>query len=197
MGATTIQRVFALDPAMRNTGWACGSTDGARPTWGVFQLPSWGTEEGKHLHSFKKFLDRTITDYRPDVLFYEDGFIGAQGSISQSSKAQMNGLIWERAYVYNVRLFKVPIGSWRKRFLGTTKAPPHERVKRDGNRKWLKQKAVEVCSQRGWLVEDDNAAEALGIMDFGLACISTEYAGKTDSIFRRLEFTRDREGAVG
>ena len=40
-------------------------------------------------------------------------------------------------------------------------------------------------------VDDDNVAEALGILDFGLSTLSRKHAGGRDIIFRRSELQQD------
>ena len=85
----------------------------------------------------------------------------------------------------------VAISSWRSRFLGTTKATPGLKgVYKDED---LKAKAIRACALRGWYVSDHNAAEACGVLDYGLASISRRHAGVGDPIFRRAELAADTE----
>ena len=49
---------------------------------------------------------------------------------------------------------------WRKHFLGFS----------TGGRDVLKQAAVDACNQRGWAPKTKDEAEALGVLDYGLAC---------------------------
>lgn len=57
----------------------------------------------------------------------------------------------------------VPIASWRKAFIGRSMAPK-EVVGTDPRRKWLKDTVLSACRSRGLSPEDDNAADAIGIM---------------------------------
>lgn len=57
----------------------------------------------------------------------------------------------------------VPIPTWRKAFLGCTRAP--KSVDGDAKRrKWLKDRCVELCHREGLEIDTDNAADAVGIV---------------------------------
>lgn len=64
--------------------------------------------------------------------------------------------------------------SWRSFFTGATQAPKHVTEglegskKTDEARKWLKMEAIKACKQRDIDVQDDNAAEAVGILFWAL-----------------------------
>lgn len=53
--------------------------------------------------------------------------------------------------------------SWRKAFIGVTKAPK-EITDANERRKWIKDKVLEECARRGLKPQNDNEADALGIM---------------------------------
>jgi hypothetical protein len=80
----------------------------------------------------------------------------------------------------------VAIDDWRERFLGTKRAPPGL-VQREARTKWFKDSALSTCLQHGWLVEDHNAAEALGIMYYGLCCASPAFLRRSGPEYRRKQ----------
>ena len=52
---------------------------------------------------------------------------------------------------------------------------------------------AEACQARGWMVENDNVADALGIMNFGCCIIDPNYAVRQGPLFRRAEMKIDNE----
>lgn len=59
--------------------------------------------------------------------------------------------------------FDVPIASWRKAFIGRSVAPK-EVVGTDMRRAWIKDAVLKECAERGLTTDDDNAADAIGIL---------------------------------
>jgi len=66
---------------------------------------------------------------------------------------------------------KVSVGSWRKAFIGRSKAPKEvgaDQFDDDkaslARRKWIKAETVLECRRRNFKVTDDNQADALGIL---------------------------------
>ncbi len=92
------------------------------------------------------------------------------------------------AHRCGVPVQQVTPNSWRSRFLGVTKPVG---VTGKAVRPELKRMALKACALRNWYVDDDNVAEALGILDFGLSTLSRQHAGKTDVLFRRAELKAD------
>ena len=80
----------------------------------------------------------------------------------------------------------VAIQSWRSHFLGVAQAPKGM-AKGDVRTNWLKDAAIKKCMERGWLVQYHDEAEALGIMDFALACLDAGYDQKIGPYVRRAE----------
>ncbi len=180
--------VLALDVAKWRTGWAVGYPGMNRPHWGVHQMAGdWDRHEGKHLHEWRSFLERRIDEHGVTYIAVERPFIDLK-SFDYNGTApilQMHGIALELAHARGIRLGAVSIASWRAHFLGTSKAPPglasHQRTNA------LKDMAMRRCAQRGWLPEYHDEAEALGIMDFALACLDADYEHQTGPETRRAE----------
>ncbi|NTS31294.1 hypothetical protein HQ945_08500 [Phyllobacterium sp. BT25] len=68
-----------------------------------------------------------------------------------------------------------PVDSWRESFIKCTRAPKEvgaglkdDAARTEARRKWLKDKVMRVCSERGLHPKNDNEADALGIMFWAL-----------------------------
>lgn len=85
----------------------------------------------------------------------------------------------------------VHAADWRMRLLGRAKPLPGYTGER--GRDELKQAAVAACLRMGWIVVNDNEADACGILHYALGCIDRKYLGRTDSIFRRAQLNADIE----
>lgn len=191
MGETADIVVLALDQSPTATGWAVGRPLEVKPSYGLFALPPWGDDEGHRICSFEDWLTTKIKSAGVTHLFYEApvdiSFKRFDITIKQGAQI---GYIWGTAYrCGKIPVAEIPVDSWRSRFLGTTKAPPG--LKGDNARQALKQMALKACAMRDWLVDDDNIAEALGLLDFALSTLSQRHAGHRDPIFRRAELQQD------
>jgi len=98
-------------------------------------------------------------------------------------------IILHVCYEHKVPCAWVPVDEWRSRFLGFHKPPPGI-VEAKARRAWYKETAIQQCLARGWLVQDDNSAEALGILDFGLSCVSNSYRRRVGPVIRRAQLRR-------
>ncbi len=194
---------LALDHAPNNTGWAIGSPKAGRIASGVFHLKSWGDNEPERVDALYEWLCGLIQKHEVTHVFYElwtqqspDRRNGRKTAAfdlnTRMNQGAVVGVIWlasRKAAGRPLPCSAVPISSWRSRFLGTTKATPG--LAGVYGEDSLKDKALRVCAKRGWLVEDHNEAEALGILDYSLCSLDRHYAGATDGIFRRAELTED------
>lgn len=180
--------VLALDIAKHRTGWAVGRPGMNRPYWGVYELGGdWDRHEGQRLHQWRSFLARKIEEHAVTYLAMERPFIDLKAFDWNATAPilQMFGIALELAHERQIRAGAVAIASWRSHFLGTAKAPPG--LASAQRTSALKDMAVRRCLQRGWLCEFHDEAEALGIMDFALACLDADYEHKTGPDTRRAE----------
>lgn len=92
----------------------------------------------------------------------------AYGAVRSEASARLAGgwlatleLLCERkAWLYPRT---VTTTSWRKAFIGVTKAPK-EITDSKQRREWIKAKVLEECARRGLKPQNDNEADALGLM---------------------------------
>lgn len=180
--------VLALDIAKHRTGWAIGSPGMDRPYWGHYSLAGeWDKHEGLRLHQWRNFLEATINRHGVTYIAIERPFVDTDDFNYNGSIPilQMWGIALELAEARKLRHGVVSIGSWRQHFLGTAKAPAGLAKAQRTNA--LKDMAMRQCAHRGWLPEFHDEAEALGIMDFALACLDPDYDHKTGPVVRRTE----------
>ena len=113
------------------------------------------------------------------------------GQYSLFGLADMACYLLNKKHGNKIDFAVISAGQWRSLFLGAEKAPPglvkHQR------RKWLKDKAITACHSRGWIVEDNDAADALGILTFGVSAIDPRFATQQGPLFRRAETAADNE----
>ncbi len=179
--------VLALDQSMKNTGWA-HLVKGELPTAGAFSLPSWGDEEGLYLVRFEKWLTDMVVGRKVTNLMFENTYVRLPYREPLNVLVAQYGLISVMlmvAFKMSVPALMVGPSTWRKSFLGVTGAPASIQD-REERTAWLKRRALREAERRyGMVMDDHNAAEALGILHFGVCSIDPDYAGRTDPIFRR------------
>ena len=181
-------KLLGLDQAQLSTGWAIGSPDGATPISGVFRSAPWGIEEGRGLCRFSRWLLDTFEQYSITHCIYEEPFIPQNRVVDIDAIKIMlflEGAINEVCFEGNVEVSKVSINAWRSRFLGRCKAPAEVPAKE--RTAWFKNEAIAACARHGWLVDDHHAAEARGVMVYGLCDLSADYARSSGPLSRRAE----------
>jgi len=183
-------KVAGIDQSRKGFGWALGSDDsGAIPSWGVDDLSEAGSNEGLMYFLAAKRV-RELIDRGAQKIFIETPIMMRHDNINQSMiKFGLQAAMMQACYECKVPYAWVDVNKWRERFLGFYKPPPGI-VGQKARRSWFKETAKQQCFARGWLVQDDNAAEALGILDFGLASVSQAYKRRVGPIIRRAELRR-------
>ena len=182
--------VAGIDQSKFGFGWALGSDDpGAIPKWGTDDLSQAGKNEGLMFHLATKRVNWLI-DHGAQKVFFEKPIPMRHDNIDDSMiKFGILAVMMQACYERKTPYAWVDQRHWRDRFLGISKPPPGISDSK-ARRKWYKEAAMQQCLARNWLVEDDNAAEALGILDFGLAASSAPYKRRVGPIIRRAELKR-------
>lgn len=192
--------VLALDQAMCRTGWAHYRAGDPSPTWGLFELPPWLDDEGRHLWQFFEWLGHKCTDLEVTHLFVEDtrfSFKNEPGDGRRAHEETLSqmlasiGLIAQAAIVAHVlenrgqtiEFAAVSPIDWRREFLGAMHKPGG--IAGPAWRKMLKEEAVAQCHKRGWLAESDDIADALGILTFGVCTVDDTFRLKQGPLFGR------------
>lgn len=184
--------VLAVDQSATSTGWAQMKHGQRVPTWGRFTLPPWKDHEGERLWMWFSWLGQKITECQCSHVVLEDTFIPQHHEELSQRIAQYGQIGMADAACFllrgkglNVEFSVVKPGVWRAEFLGSAAAP--KGLVKHQRRAWLKDRAVSECHKRGWLVDSNDVADALGILDYSCAAIDPAYASTRGALFRRAE----------
>lgn len=179
--------VLALDIATK-TGWALHKPGMERPHFGVVPLPGKPGEIGVRMDALFRFLDdqhrmHGLTDicmeaqHVPVAAKPKFGKAPPPGE-ERRPIAQMNpdtlrmllglsALVEMYAVWIRARFFAAPISSWRKWFIG--RGGQFRSTKPGVPDLDPKEMAIQRCQALGWFIEQPDAAEAAGILDFYLS----------------------------
>lgn len=183
-------KVAGIDQSKFGFGWALGSDHpDTTPQWGCDDLSQAGTNEGLMYHLAAKRV-RWLIEHGAQKVFFEKPIKMRHDNIHDDlCKFGLVATILHVCYEHKVSAAWVDQKQWRPRFLGISKPPPGL-TEQAVRRKWYKEAAMQQCLARNWLVDNDNAAEALGILDFGLASVSGPYKRRVGPIVRRADLKR-------
>lgn len=176
---------LALDQSPMATGFAIGRPNGSKPVYGTYRLPSWKDAEGDRMVNYERWLTQLACEYRVTNLYYEAPFLprhsDADAILPQIHVISVVTLV---AAKLKIDIAKVPIDAWRKQAFGFCRLPV---LKGDAARKEWKRMAKVLCLKRNLLIEDDNAAEAVLILDYGLGDADASHSRNIRVHGRRAE----------
>lgn len=172
---------LSLDQAPTKIGFARGGPE-ETPTWGVF------TPSKKHPEcSIRDWLQSMITLLPIRKVIHEAPFIGPRSSpqnvIAMCGLPAIIRLVCDDC---DVPCEEAPIDTWRKHFIGFTRAPKGMRGN-NRRRQHLKDAAMRACVERDWFVKQDDEADALGILDWALCRDFPQHGSDTAALFRELK----------
>lgn len=176
---------LGLDPSMRNTGWAVGWPGMTRPKFGVYEQFNWAHHEGESLWAFADWLIEMFVTYHFTHVFAEQSFLPSGKDRIDIRGAQLS-MLYRTAEIsarMGVPFRIVNIDDWR----GRAGIKPPKGLKGNTRRSWLKGEAIRRCRARGWYTENDNAAEAMLIMEYGIASIDPVFASQSDPLFQVVQ----------
>lgn len=168
--------VLALDVATV-TGWAygppgatpapsqlelSGGADVSQHTSGWKRLAGASTDQVRKYAGMKQLLSDHFSLFKPSLVVFEAPYVG--GMTNQKTARMLLGLaaIVEMMCDENgIRCFEANNAEARKYFCG----------KGGGNRKELKRLVEMRCAELGWKYDNDDEADALGLLDFTLYCL--------------------------
>lgn len=167
--------ILALDLSKAGTGWAYGhpavmrsqtaievaiSGERATPLSGTQRMGTAADSIGSVLCRFDDWLADSITTFSPTVLVMEAPLIRSDRSARLLiSLAASVDRIGERR---GLRTFEVASSTVRKHFCGHGNAD--------------KDVVTAECRRRGWEPVDHNAADALALLDYAVACLAPRNA---------------------
>lgn len=160
-------RLLALDLATA-TGWACGTFD--RPvSHGVFKAPKTGQDIGRFLAYFRKWLGEAIEQMGPTEILFESPILTGIKNLTTLRKLySLAGVAELVAFDYELPIAEANLSSIRVHFVGM-RCAPKAILGKEKRRQWIKARTVAECRKRGFRVADDNDADALALMSYGLS----------------------------
>jgi hypothetical protein len=177
--------ILGLDQSSK-CGWCVGDGSDAKPRFGVYHVPDHAGHEGYTIKSLRDWLINFIRSEGVDEVFWEWVYV--------PPTIEMNTLFKLVSYANAVQLAcaevgvpdsYVTAGEWREKWLGRGSAPKH--LPKQDRRGWLKQAAIDAAAERGWLVDSDDAAEAIGIWHYGQLLRDKLYQVRSAPLFRRKQ----------
>ena len=162
-----------------HTGWALG--DGGRPRAGSIDLK--GPSEGATLARARRFFLEFFAGHPVTAIFAEAPVLPRNSSIgSRLSLFGIRAMLVEVAFERGIPLTEVAVASWRRHFIGVTSAP--KGTPKSKTTLWLKNTVIDECYNRGFGAVDDDAADALGLLDYALAKTNPAYGASAAPLFR-------------
>lgn len=154
--------ILALDIASK-TGWAAGVAQSV-PVTGTISLHG---SIGEKMLTFSTALIALCEEHQPDLIIFEQPIHTVVRNGSSNVLRLALGLCAAAemvAHRQGVKPVEAPMQTWRKHFLGVSKAPAS--VAKSARRKWIKAQSIERCRILGWGTLSDDEAEACGIWDY-------------------------------
>lgn len=154
---TDPRAVLSLDLATA-TGWALWAPGLDAPRSGTVKLPRTGEDVGRFLRAFDEWLRDFISLERPWRLVFEAPILTTgKTDITTARKLMcLAGVAEMVAHRAGIPCYEQRIAEVRKHFVG------HGNLRRDA----AKRAVLDACRARGWQPRDDNAADALALLDY-------------------------------
>jgi hypothetical protein len=158
-------KFIALDLSKRQTGYAVWQDGWVKPIAGSKQLGSEFTSDGQCCAK----LHEMLSDIRRAQCRFESMFIeapltqlqkGGHSTTDSDILIKLAGHAESFAYAMGVRCQLINMASWRKFFIGS--------MPRGTKGKDWKFYAQERCRALGWPPRNDDEADALGLLDYGI-----------------------------
>lgn len=188
--------VLALDLAT-TTGWALHFPGVQRPLFDAFTLPGAAGSIGQPCDALESWLCQKLEEMQSvggiSHFFFEAQHIAENMNPQNAYRLIGLGAIVEKfAFQTDALCYAVDIATWRKHFIGRGSGFKREKVWSEKKKKMVngpylpghdpKELAIQRCEQYGWHTDIHDAAEACGILDFGLSLIPDYHRPWRDKI---------------
>lgn len=153
--------LLSLDVAT-TVGWASGVA-GSPPQWGARNFAGKGGT-GEVIGKFRQWLNQRCYELKPRLIAFESPYV-ARPQLRAGGPPPMNALTLRRLLAM---VGTVEAVAWELR-IACREATPAEIAKfftgraRWGGREQKKAAVIAACHRLGWMVEDDNSADALAL----------------------------------
>lgn len=160
--------VLAFDLATK-CGVALGPSSGNPTAW----TETLGEQGEPHSYRFSQVMELTnhlIRKHKPNLIAIEQPIAsGPKGGQARGFLAMgLRGCVLGTARLRGVRVCEFPVQTLRKHFIGHGNMPTDK----------AKRMTIDRCRSMGWVVEDDNAADACAVWDLACATYAKGYAAK-------------------
>lgn len=173
-----VQSYLGLDLSKRSTGWALWSEGQERPACGTWELGSELTSLGKVFLRLHQRMNE-IHSVSPLAGVWFEKPLGGEAQTSDIQLAIAHGLAGHvLSFCEAMRIAKVQaahMAQWRRHWLG-----PLPRKSRSAD---LKHMAFERCRMLGISPGKHDAAEAVGILSYGLDLAGIEVPWRDEHLF--------------
>lgn len=162
------KRILALDLAT-NTGFAIGDPQHGVLAHGTKRFV--GLEHAARFSSLFDWLNEKVMRWQIGLLVFESPIMVAGRDKTSNVRLLMTmaGLAEMVALRRGVLCWEIESKQWRKHFLPPSIVTPKGRAE-------LKRATLNECRERGWQPCDDNAADALAILDASLEHFNAGYS---------------------
>lgn len=138
---------------------------------GWHKMPKTGADVGWFLDAFDTWVVGLLDFHQPALVVFEAPWVGSKidqqtGRVSQTHQDTARKLMCLAGHTEFVcrraaiECREANNATVRKHFAGKGRAPRAE----------LKRLTIEACRRRGWEPENDDEADALGLLDYAVAC---------------------------
>lgn len=174
---------LGLDLSKRSTGWALWPEGQNRPACGTWELGSELTSLGRVFLRLHQRLNEIHTVTPLTRIWYEKP-LGAEAQTSDIQLAIAHGLaghVESFGEAMQIRSDAVNIVSWRRFWLGGL---PKRKRRESGSKVDLKHMAFERCRMLGISPGKHDAAEAVGILSYGLDLAGIQVPWRDEHLFQ-------------
>lgn len=172
--------VAGFDQAPRGSGWCVGDGREA-PERGYIEFGDYGDNEGALMLEVYTWIKAFLEAYHikaiatEQILFVPATF---NAHVVDRQYAVRNSISLAAAQI-GVDHYQAEVTTWRQHFLELSRAP------KGSPKDWLKDRAMQTCLARGWLVESHHVAEACGVWDWLLCTLDRNYRHRSGPERRR------------
>lgn len=157
--------VLAIDISKRATGWARWRSDQPRPVFGTWRLGSEYTSMGRTFIKLHQNMNDQFVIGKPDLVVYEEPLLlgPAAGNTTADTQKVLIGLAAHAESFCEakaVRCYSVNMSTWRRMFIGS--------MPRGTQKRALKDFVISRCRELGLKPDDENQADAIGILAHAL-----------------------------
>ena len=166
-------KILALDLATA-TGVAVGDTSD-RPWCHTERLSDAGASHGARFRACMLATKKLVRQHEPDVIALEQ----AVATVMQGSPTRLHVALGLRASVlamadyFGLRVEEYAVSTVRKHFIG------HGKMKG----KDAKAAVIARCNKLGWIVENDNEADAAAVWDYARAVLDRKFTPTPNGLF--------------